>query len=194
MSEHALDPTQVQEAVYDLADQGAAAITPAALRALAERLEGGQPTPAPAAATEPAQAQPPAAGPPTVEQLQQQLPEVRRRIVEAELGGDHVASRDAVWEFANGFNQAMDREAQERAPHLYGRPEQPPDLGSLQQRLREAALDPAAVGEKGIDALVGEYNQAVERIRGDAERDQEAFAQRVRAQRAQPSTAAGGRT
>ena len=189
MTEQALDPRQAQEAIYELAD-APDALTPAALRALAERLETGQPTPA--ASTEPAQAQPAAAGPATVEQLREQLPEVRRRIVEAELYGDPATARDAVWEYAEGFNARMDREAQERAPHLYGQPEEPLDLGDLQQRLREASLDPAALGERGIDKLVADYNAAVDGIRGEAERDQEAFDRQVRARRAQPTTTAGG--
>lgn len=180
MSDQAYDRSQLGERLYQLGDV-ADAVTPAQLRELAARLEGGQPAPEqqpPAGST----VQPEAIPYPAAEaagsfgELLRDLPDVERLIA----SGDSEAATVAVERLAERYNATADAHAREQAPHRYPPPPVDSDEGlqELLGRARDAWADPGAVDQGGIDRLAREVNAAVEGISRDATQRADALEER----------------
>lgn len=192
MSERDFD---LGEELYRLGDAPEGA-TPARLRELAARLEGGQQSadggPGGFSMLAPEATPPAPAQPTSIEELARRLPELGRAVA----GMDPEARRDELWSFADQVNVSLDDAARRDAPHRYPTPGATTDaeLEDLGKRILAASI--AGDTDAGY-GLAEELNRTLDGVRAahEAQHDQwrQAAVQAARQQRQakQPATPAG---
>lgn len=170
-----MDRQALSTLLWELGDTPEGA-TPARLRDLAAQLEG-QAAQLDGQGAQPAGQQPAPASSPagSFTELLQQVPDLQAAAAAAHAAGDPLAARDLVWDLADRINATADQHLREQMPHLYDAgPRAATDDAGLQElksRVYAAHADPGGVGQDELERLVESYNQTVEGIRTDHERE-----------------------